>query len=330
MGSKSTFAFRWIIICLFMMISVQQWKLSKDTLPVYSTLLGVWSSLILCIIKYMQAYKPFGPLSGVQYLQSVLRIPENVVDLPSDVGKVFIVLSLLELVLTIWLPLFLETREGFIWLKSLEQKSFLLNKNTLPFLQSAFEYFYKLTWLLALRIEENVTKVAVEDVQSVSKQSVSKQPIIELFRIFIGLPVVRGMKRNYYWKPSYCLSQLICPHLFVFSVQIVAETIIISLGGAKVGRCILLHVTLIFNLLRGFPAFLSLWKALNAWKSHRCDWIYMTVAVFPCALWIYSTFIFCWRKWLPLYRKNNIQRTSPNTSESMKVHATQSRLRRRR
>ncbi|GJD09497.1 hypothetical protein Gasu2_37460 [Galdieria sulphuraria] len=308
-----------------MMISVQQWKISEETLPIYSTLLGVLSSFILGIVKYLQAYQPFGSSSVVQYVHDVLRIPEKFVELPKEVSKVFMILSLLELVLTIWLPLLLEGLEGFMWLKSLEQNPFLFNKNMLPFIHSALKYLYKLKWLLALRIEENVTMASLEKVQTVNK------PMVELFRIFFGLPVVRGVKRVYYWKPSYCLSQLIAPHVFVFSVQIVTEAVVIVLGGMKVGRAILLHVTLVFNLLRGFPAFVSLWKALDAWKSHRCNWIYMIATIFPCVLWLYSSFVFCWRKWLPLYRKNNVQRAVPSTSESSnQVNVTKSRLRRRK
>jgi len=323
-----TFVFRWIIVFMFLTISFEQWKLARDTAPVYLALLGVSTSIVLSIIKYLHVHKPFGVTLDrvVEYLNHVLLVPEKAVDLPKDVGRVFMVLSLLELVLTIWLPLLLEAVEGFVWLKSMEQKSpFFYRRNTFPLVQSALEYFYKLQWLLTLRIEENTTSKPLP-------LPGGNKTFKALVHILFGLRWKGGMKTPVYWQPSYCLTHLIAPHVFIFSVQIVVEALVVVWGGRNVGRAILLHVTLCFNIVRGVVAFMSLYKGLDAWRVGRCDWKYSAVAVFPCVLWLYSTFVFCWNKWMPIYRKNDWKEELSNTSESFSQpqQGKHSRLRRRK
>lgn len=323
---------RWGILCMFVMLSVSQWKTTKNTLPIYSALLGVLSTIVLGIIKYLQVYKPIGSLSWVEYLHSAFFIPEKVVDLPRDVNRVFIILSLLELLLTIWLPVLLEVWEGLVWLKSLQQQPFLFNEYTLPVAKIVLEYFYRLYWLFTLPIEKNVSYQP--PLIPERKQFTSSRTIIDLLHILFGLDLKKGMKRDYRWKPSSCFSQLIAPHLFIFSVQIAVEALVVVLGGKRVGRAILLHVTIVFNLVRGLPAFLSLWKAMYPLEEYlRCHWVYVLTAVFPCVLWIYSTFVFCWRKWLPIYYgKNHTSKASASVSPSVNQasNTTHGRVRKRK
>eukprot|EP00871_Galdieria_phlegrea_P005390 jgi/Galph1/5852/GphlegSOOS_G4527.1 len=210
----------------------------------------------------------------------------------------------------------MEVVEGMRWLALIVKYGYSMQPDNKSSSTSVLDYLYKVKNFLLSRVEEDRNLLTKQDF---IERKMSTQTLFCIIRILVGKSIsIEDRRRKVYWNPSHCLSRTVAPHLFMFSAQIATEASVISFGGEQLGRVILFHVTLLFNLFRCIPAFTSLYQSVELIQHGQCNWSYVIMATIPCLLWVYSTFVFCLRKWLPLYKKLDHRRSSPNTLEAAK------------